>query len=268
MGSPILIESSNLSIAWGDAFLSVLRHADGKCPPLIVSIAEFNGDLPPEDTAIRSSLDACLAQQKSCTSCDVSAMMIFPYKLWLRRKTLSCDEFCEVCTRNLLPRLQALDRRNSHGTYFARMMAYPCIKNGAPDTVNQLSEIVDRLSGDRHFRATGLQMTCFHPALDHSRQPRLGFPCLQHVGITYEGEKGIAITGFYPSQHIFARAYGNYLGLAHLGRFLCDQTGLSLRRVTCIATRPLLGGATKAAVAGVKRTVEHRIEAIVDHEHV
>jgi hypothetical protein len=261
MGSPILIENSNLSLAWGTAFLELMRRPLGQCPQLIVSMAGFDSNLPPEADVIRAALDNALASCPKCVSCAMSAMTIFPYKLWIRRRNLSCEDFCNICTTNLLPRLQALDRRNLHGTYFARMMAYPSIERGQAKTINQLAEVVDRLSGSKHFRATGLQMTCFHPALDHSRQPRLGFPCLQHVGITYEDDDGIAITGFYPSQHIFDRAYGNYLGLAHLGRFICDQTGLELRRITCIATRPMLGSTAKSAVQALEAIVSNQLGA-------
>jgi hypothetical protein len=81
------------------------------------------------------------------------------------------------------------------------------------------------------------------------------------VGITYEDDDGIAITGFYPSQHIFDRAYGNYLGLAHLGRFICDQTGLELRRITCIATRPMLGSTAKSAVQALEAIVSNQLGA-------
>lgn len=261
-GAPLTIENSNLSLAWGDAFLHVLKAPTSECRPLIVSIGNFITPLPPEDTDIRASLDAALAANKKCNSCAVSAMMIFPYKLWIRRSSLSCDEFSQLCVNELLPRLRSLDQRNRRGTYFERLMAYESVEAGEAKTVNQLSEVVDRLKGGKRFRATGLQMTCFHPVRDHQRQPRLGFPCLQHVSVTYEGQRGIAISGFYPAQHIFERAYGNYLGLAHLGRFISDQTGLELRRVNCIAMHPTLGSSTsKSAVVELRRLVERKLSA-------
>lgn len=261
-GVPFTVERSNLSLAWGEAFMHVVQQPNGKCRPLVVSIGEFSTPLPPEDAEIRHAVDTALAANKKCNSCDVSAMTIFPYKLWIRRSSLTCDEFSDLCVNELLPRLQARDRRNRLGTYFQRLMAYESVKAGKAKPVNQLSEVVSRLKGKKQFRATGLQMTCFHPFRDHKRQPRLGFPCLQHVSITYEGRGGIAVTGFYPAQHIFERAYGNYLGLAHVGRFLSDQTGLQLRRVTCIAMHPTLGSSTtKSAVAGLRRLVEQKLSA-------
>lgn len=261
-GAPIIIDRPNLSDAWGEAFLNVMGRPAGKCPPLVVSIGGFSSSLPPEDITMRKAVDAALIANK-CNTSDVSAMVIFPYKLWLRRQHMTSNEFSNLCITDLLPRLRSLDQRNRHGTYFERLMAFEGQKDGAPKTINQLSEVVDRLKGEKHFRATGLQMTCFNPAVDHTRQPRLGFPCLQHVGVTYEGDDGIVLTGFYPSQHIFDRAYGNYLGLAHLGHFLGAQSGLALRRVTCITTRPLLGAAiTKTAVCTLRQVVEQRLEGL------
>ena len=252
---PIIIDEPNLSLAWARAFDEVVNRPVRKCPPLIVNVSGFQGDLPPEDTTIRTALDKALLKNM-CNTCDVSAMVIFPYKLWLCHQNLSCKEFCDVCTKRFLPRLKALNPANRLGTYFERLMDYNCTGNNTLSNVNQLAHVVDRLSGDKHFRVTGLQMTCFDPAKDHTPQTRLGFPCLQHVGISYEGKAGLVVTGFYPAQHIFARAYGNYLGLAYLGHFLSANSGLELRRIICIVTNPLLGIYTKRAVADLRRTVK------------
>ena len=44
------------------------------------------------------------------------------------------------------------------------------------------------------------------------------------------------MTGFYATQHIVEKAYGNYLGLCRLGQFMAHEMGLRLDRMTCIAT--------------------------------
>jgi hypothetical protein len=49
------------------------------------------------------------------------------------------------------------------------------------------------------------------------------------------------MTAFYATQTIFSRAYGNYVGLARLGRFLAHEMKLELTRVTCIANVAQLG---------------------------
>jgi hypothetical protein len=52
----------------------------------------------------------------------------------------------------------------------------------------------------------------------------------------------MAITGYYPAQYIFDRAYGNYIGLAHLGWYVAREIKKKLVRVNCIAAHPLIGG--------------------------
>jgi hypothetical protein len=41
------------------------------------------------------------------------------------------------------------------------------------------------------------------------------------------------LNGFYATQQLFEKGYGNYLGLARLGLFVGGQVGLSFIRVTC-----------------------------------
>lgn len=263
-GSPIVLESSNLSLAWGKAFLEVITSPKDTCRPLIVSasIDDLDNNLPCEDPDIRLALDQLLKQQH-CNSCSVSGMVIFPYKFWRKRKDVPVRDFCKSCVEELYPRMVKANKLNRHGTYFTRLMSYETLRKGEIVKVNQVEEVIDRLLGLKRFRATGLQMTCFSPSIDHTPQPRLGFPCLQNIGITYEGKYDIAITGFYPSQHIFDRAYGNYLGLSHLGSFICHHTGLNLTRVTCIAMRPMLGSnRAKKPLSALRSLLETKLAGV------
>jgi hypothetical protein len=50
---------------------------------------------------------------------------------------------------------------------------------------------------------------------------------------------GFSVAGYYPTQSIFHRAYGNYLGLCRLGQFMAHQMGLTLQRMTCYVNHPL-----------------------------
>jgi len=49
-------------------------------------------------------------------------------------------------------------------------------------------------------------------------------------------ENDLIVIGLYAKQHIFERAYGNYLGLYQLGQFMAHEMGLQLTTVHCIAT--------------------------------
>ena len=81
-----------------------------------------------------------------------------------------------------------------------------------------------------------MQAAIIDPALDHTNSQQLGFPCLHQVAFTPDGDAGLAVTGFYATQYLFDRAYGNYLGLCRLGRFMAHEMGLKLARMTCIAS--------------------------------
>jgi len=79
----------------------------------------------------------------------------------------------------------------------------------------------------------------------------MGFPCLHQVCFTpigTNGCEGLAVTGFYATQHIFEKAYGNYLGLYRLGHFVAHEMKLRLVRMTCISASARLGNVDKSEV--------------------
>ena len=69
---------------------------------------------------------------------------------------------------------------------------------------------------------------------------------------------GLAVTGFYPTQYMFERAYGNYLGLCRLGNFMAHEMELRLSQVVCIVTRAVRsdGKKKKADLATLAQQVE------------
>jgi thymidylate synthase len=84
--------------------------------------------------------------------------------------------------------------------------------------------------------------------LDQTGGAQQGFPCLQHVTFAPVKEQ-LNLNAFYATQYAFERAYGNYLGLCRLGRFIAHELGLELARVTCYTgiflRDPLNAGAKK-----------------------
>ena len=58
---------------------------------------------------------------------------------------------------------------------------------------------------------------------------------MQQVAFIPEGTNGLRISALYPMHYLWARAYGNYLGLINLGRFMAFEMGLKLTSLTCIA---------------------------------
>jgi hypothetical protein len=74
----------------------------------------------------------------------------------------------------------------------------------------------------------------------------------------------LAITGFYATQYHLEKAYGNYLGLCRLGRFVASQLERRLVRMTCVASVVTKGSFSKRAIAGLTRDLRM---AIANHHN-
>ena len=207
--------------------------------PLVISITDFDEQqLPCENMDARRALDRALARFGQGLSVNTVAATIFPHSFWhpgVPRDRL----FARY--RAMIKRIKK-DPRNHNGVYFERLIAY----GGAPADGNQLDYILQCYrAGVR--RKPALQASLFDPTIDLPNQAAVfdakrdltmqrqrGFPCLQHVAFAPDTDHGtMSMSAFYASQYLFKRAYGNYLGLCHLGRFMASEMGLKLDRVTC-----------------------------------
>lgn len=201
-------------------------HLSG-CPareasPLVVSVSL--GDGVHEDAAVRKLADRYLAEHNQA-SIDTVANTIFPRNLWAPGQPPGelFDRYDRIWRR--IRRYSA----NAHGTYFRRFTCFGANEGG----VNQLEHVVSTWKKGNH-RRSALQLAVFDPAVDHTDQRQRGFPCLHQVALVAAGEE-LGITGFYATQTVFEKAYGNYLGLTRLGGFLAHEMGLRLIDVTCVA---------------------------------
>jgi len=252
------IESPDLSVAWGQALITAASARADSIAPVIVSVGGFDGELPPENARIRAAADKLLVKEGK-NPVRVSAMTIFPWEMWQRRGRPPCGKFCDLCVRQLAPRLKARDVRNRNGIYFERMMAFDGRKAGKQRVVNQLAFVIELLKRQRMPRRSALQLACFDPAKDHTGQPVRGFPCLQQVSLTHDGGNRLAVNAYYPTPYILDRAYGNYLGLCHLGAFVAHQTDMKFVRLNCFVGRPELGEIGKAKLAPLLRLIASEI---------
>jgi len=224
-----------------------------------VSIGDFSTPLPAETEDVRNATDAALAENE-LNIVRITALTIFPYEMWCRRKKMDCEQFTAFCLEKLLPRMKARNSQNRHGTYFERMMNFQGLKNdGEPRAVNQLLFVIGLLKNRTKWpRESALQISCFDPAKDHTGQPVRGFPCLQQVSVALDGQGNIALNAYYPTQYIFDRAYGNYLGLCQLGAFIAHETGLKFVRLNCFVGKPERGTVSKTKL-------EHLLEVVRAH---
>jgi thymidylate synthase len=129
---------------------------------------------------------------------------------------------------------------NRYGIYFERMIQY------GETEINQLEHIIGLFPTVK--RPTAYQLSIFDPSRDHTRQPLRGFPCLQQVNFAPLGMGKLALVANYPTQYLFEKAYGNYLGLYRLGRFVADQLKLDLTQMTCVVGKAIRGDRSKATL--------------------
>jgi hypothetical protein len=219
------IEHSNLSVAWGQALRAALAKNPQEVVPLTVAVTGFDGQgTVAENLAIRAGLDELL-RAEGMQSVETVANTIFPASLWDPRK--SRRRLYERYER-ILARLHHASTKNRHGLYFERM-----ITGGPKGRENQLEFGMSTYLARASVRRSILQVAVFNPARDHSAAALLGFPCLQHVTFA-PSAAGLCLNAFYAMQYMVERAYGNYLGLCRLGRFLAHELNVPLARFTCM----------------------------------
>lgn len=241
MTKPLLVDQPNLSLAWAQAYLAIRQTPGHRIAPLSLTFSGFEKDDPIEHPCIRKTLDAVL-ESSGKPSVQTVANTIFPQVLWRRAK--GDRQALYAAYRESLPDFVAMEpQQNKRGLYFARLTAFGLDhktgeplpqfpKDSLPEDGNQLEVIIKKCK--KGVLAIKLQASVFDPGRDHVDDPRLGFPCLQHVTfIPHFADKSLVMNAFYATQQLFVRGYGNYLGLARLGLFVAGQTGLTLDRLTC-----------------------------------
>lgn len=237
--------SGNLSHAWTEVFLRLLTPGVDALSPVLVNVSEFENGVATESVPIRERLDTELIARGK-RSIQTVANTIFPESLW-RPGTPNNDTDLYGRYERVWPRIRR-DPANRHGVYFRRLTSFRPASHPNDEPVNQLQRLIEIFRDGTH-RRSALQAGFFDPIDDHRNGPYLGFPCLQQVAFTPLGADGLAVTGFYAMQYQLEKAYGNYLGLCRLGRFVAAQLDRRLVRMTCMASLVTRGDFSKANLA-------------------
>lgn len=217
---------SSLDEAWLRAVQVACNSQGHEVSPLTVAFDAARQEPTPEFAGLRAALNKSL-EASDCATVETVANTLFPYSLWNPSRNR------EHLFQRYLRILPALRRFNKRGLYFERLISYPDSREAVRK--NQLDHIVKTFTSGIH-RRSGLQAAVFYPLKDLVGTPQLGFPCLHQVAFAHNQARGtLTITGFYPMQYLFERAYGNYLGLARLGEFMAKEMKLRLERVVCFA---------------------------------
>ncbi|HWW37734.1 hypothetical protein [Pedobacter sp.] len=231
-----MIEDNNISSAWIRTLKHIIECPGNEITPLVVSLTEFN-----ESPAFRVALDSDLKKNDKAKVHTV-AETIFPESLYVlngydRHKLYK--GFLEI-----LPRIKKIDASsNARGTYFERLIAFD---GGPKGKINQLENIITSLQDRVIKRRSKLQASIFDPSKDHTEGAYQRFPCLQHVTFYMTPNGKLILNSFYAVQYLYERAYGNWLGLINLGKFVAHEIGTELERFTCFIGVEKLDKLTKS----------------------
>lgn len=258
--SPAVVAGS-IAEAWTTVFDRLMQRGVEEIAPLLVSVHGLNNDLPETHPPVRRALDGVLSGLGKNRDTNEVANTIFPRTLWNRAapRTALYERFL----KNVWPGIRHIPA-NRRGNYFYRMVRF--IDEEGAEGVNQIEHLIETWTRGNH-RHSALQLSIFDPRRDHVPTRQLGFPCLHQVSFTplgTNGEEGLAVTGYYATQHIVTKAYGNYLGLIRLGQFMADALGLQLRRMNCVAAKVVLGVTKEQAQAlhtSLRPTVTQRAQS-------
>jgi hypothetical protein len=254
MSKLYVAKSSNMSLAWAEIFFQLMEPGANELAPAVIAISDFdNHSLPVQVPGIQSAIDG-VNKQLSRTV----ASTIFPNSLWVPDAQNDAQRLYDRYEK-VWPVI-AKCRPNSKGVYFRRLTAFKpegSAENSPP--INQLAHVVDTYKQGNH-RHSALQASIFDPTRDHTHSRQRGFPCLQQVAFGVS-EGTLEVTGFYALQHHVPKAYGNYLGLCWLGRFMAKQMGLQLSQVTCIASSLKIGdGCSKSGLTPLKKNLKQVVD--------
>jgi len=255
MTAALLITDNNLSYAWARTFLSLMTSSGGMRYPAIITIDGIDSVSVLESDDVRKQLGVELEKRK-LASCSTVASTIFPTSMWNASSQTDASILFSRYEK-AWPKISRC-RANRNGVYFRRLTSFsPAGFEGYP--VNQLKFIADTYASGNH-RKSALQAAILDPTRDHTNNHQKGFPCLQQIAFTPLHNGRLSVTGYYATQYHFEKAYGNYLGLYWLGRFMAKQLGLQLSQVVCVASMLRLGNTNKAQL----RKLESALQAMIE----
>jgi len=235
----MIIEGSSVAECWLKCLREIVEKPGTEISPVIVRIDTSACGLPSYHSALVRDLDEFLGADGP--SVQTTANTIFPESL-------------SHGAGNIYERFEKIWGHvkkapgNRHVHYFRRLTAYG--EERLDKAVNQLQHIVETYNGTRGrkpvHRRSALIATTFDPTLDHDARPQRGFPCLQQVCFVPQLKEGkMMVNAIYAMQYLSNRAFGNYLGLVNLGRFMAREMHLTLTEVQCIVSVLHLGKMNK-----------------------
>jgi len=249
------IFSNSIDGAWMKAAEIALAAPRHEISPLTVTIERKSGDEDWDDEDARRKINELL-DRANRQPVEHVASTIFVRSWW--NKSRPREEYYRRYKKNLR-KLRSF-QQNANGIYLERLINYP--GELGKEGLNQLERIIEIFNAGIR-RRSAFQATPYFPIADLKPTPYLHFPCLQQVAFIPTHPRQLTVMGFYPVHYLFQRAYGNYLGLVHLGEFMADGMSLRLSRLICIAGVATLEGDTAKLVRPFLRRMKFNQSSVL-----
>jgi thymidylate synthase len=235
MNSPIVICENSFQLVWAQAIIALkTNHWDAWNIVVQIDHPElFNKKI---NNLLEEFVKKHKTEENKLISPKHVAHTIFPQRFFT--KGISKDKLYEKYWRFFKrPRKEP---RHGWGTYFVRMISYP-----TPDgDIDQLGGIIKNIN-DRP-KNYGASYTIVIPCPHQDLNRIMGGPCLNYITIQTENASGlkdikiINMLAVYRNHDFTKRAYGNYLGLCHLLKYIAHETNSQIGTLTCVSSHAFL----------------------------
>ena len=226
MNRPIVICENSFQIAWAKAILALSNYNWNTWNVLI------HIDDPQLYDQTTDDLLKSFAERQKLIPPKHVAHTIFP-------QTFLKDDVSRDGLYKKYWRFFKLSRKKPHsgwGTYFERMIRYSTPKGD----IDQLGSIIDNIKSRSRNYGASYAMVIPYPHRDLNKL--MGAPCLNYMTIQVEytikpmKEKTINLLAVYRNHDFTERAYGNYLGLCNLLKYIARETDSSTGALTCVSS--------------------------------
>lgn len=214
------VSAPDLSHGWLETVRLVAGIRGHKAVHVVVRIT----DPSIEDPAIRAAAQG-LIDRRNATSrddlpdIDTTRNTIFP-AAWARRTDGPAALAAYYRERYTKEGLRGFNQ-NGRGTYFGRIVAYPR-ETGKP--ADQLTDTIRKITEElaaRSNKSSRYEINIYNERKDRSP---MSFPCLAHLSVHLH-QRCVHLQAVYRNEYLVGRAYGNYLGLAELQRYIARHAG-------------------------------------------
>lgn len=254
----VLITAETSAHGWAGAMTHLLRCNNGKDFNVLLSISQPCAEVH-EVTAVIDQLGRDLGLKSTMENANA----IWPV-FFARPERDAAAIFSDI-KRFAVPAIRAACPTH-HDSYIERLIAWRSREEAEP--VPQLQRVLDRLKkevGSRAPKSSAYEISIFSPGLDAGY---MSFPCLSHLSLKYDHARAqVHLTAVYRNHTYLSHAYGNYVGLGRLMKFVCEQVGAVPGELLSVSTHAdaELGAGSRVRV---KKAVDRVTEILARHRGV